>query len=294
MNGNSLFPWKIWGSRFLRKSLYLSILASVRQQHLGVMVSKLRALEPDLSNQEPTFKAGYDAFLELKIRGVQAFQVSAMLDVVARLNNERAKNTPAPLLVVDIGDSAGTHMFYLKKILQDIPVQTLSVNLDPRAIVEIRKRNLEALLCRAENLDVNQYKVDFYTSFEMMEHLHDPTRFLRNLSKGPNGKYLLVTVPYLKSSRVGLHSIRKNLNQKVYAQEEHIFELSPTDWSLLMQHAGWKSIWSKIYYQYPRGLPIVSGVLKKIWQSCDYEGFWCCLLVRDRSHMENYADWEDC
>ena len=63
---------------------------------------------------------------------------------------------------------------------------------------------------------------------------------------------MLVTVPYVKSSRVGLHHIRNRSRAPVGAEGTHILELSPEDWTLLMLHAGWRVIYQKIYYQYPR------------------------------------------
>lgn len=56
---------------------------------------------------------------------------------------------------------------------------TLSANLDPKAIERIRARGPKADLCRAEDLKLPEEKVDWLTSFEMVEHLHDPASFFR-------------------------------------------------------------------------------------------------------------------
>ena len=55
-------------------------------------------------------------------------------------------------------------------------------------------------------------------------------------------------------------------------EDEHIFELSPQDWTLLFLHSGWKMTFSATYYQYPRKLPLVSPFLAYYWRYTDFEG----------------------
>jgi 2-polyprenyl-3-methyl-5-hydroxy-6-metoxy-1,4-benzoquinol methylase len=116
-------------------------------------------------------------------------------------------------------------------------------------------------------------KVDLFTSFEMVEHLHDPIRFFHRLAKKPKCDKMLVTVPYVKSSRAGLHHIREGSRAPAVAEGTHILELSPEDWTLLMLHAGWRVIYQKIYYQYPRRWPILSQIWGYYWRNLDFEGF---------------------
>ena len=104
---------------------------------------------------------------------------------------------------------------------------------------------------------------------------------------------MLITVPYLKKSRVGLYYIRANSVKPIFAEEEHIFELSPEDWSLLFKHAGWKVVYSKIYYQYPRKIPILKSILAALWRSTDHEGFWGVVLEKDTAASDLYQDWEE-
>ena len=96
-----------------------------------------------------------------------------------------------------------------------------------------------------------------------------------------------------QKSRVGLHHIRIKDKNDVSAEEEHIFELSPEDWSLLILHSGWKVVFSKVYYQYPRKIPIISYVLSSYWKKTDFEGFWGAILEKDLTYLERYKDWED-
>ena len=92
---------------------------------------------------------------------------------------------------------------------------------------------------------------------------------------------MLITVPYLKKSRVGLYYIRTSSIKPIHAEEEHIFELSPEDWTLLFKHSGWKVTHSKVYYQYPRKIPFLKSILAAFWRITDCEGFWGAILEKD-------------
>lgn len=251
------------------------------------LIEKLRTIVPDVSNQESSEKNLFNDYWELKRRTLQAFQCSLMLKFLDNVNS-------AELTVVDIGDSAGTHMLYLKELTKDrFKIYTISVNLDPRAIEKIKARGLKAIHCRAEELDLGDQHVDFFTSFQMVEHLHNPAIFFRRLAKKSKTDKMIITVPYLKDSRVGLHQIRYKTNKKISAEEEHIFELSPQDWTLLFLHSGWKVIHSQIHYQYPQQWPVISLILKLFWRYSDFEGFWGAILEKDTAVSDLYQDWEE-
>jgi|TARA_B100000315_G_scaffold31727_2_gene26772 SAM-dependent methyltransferase len=246
----------------------------------------LRKIVPDISQQESSdTPAGY---WEIKRRGLQAFQCNMMLKSIELLPIAKER------FIVDIGDSAGTHMLYLTELLKNkCQIKTISVNLDSRAIEKIKKRGLNAVLSRAEDLDLGRNKVDLFTSFQMVEHLHNPALFFRRLAMKGNGDFILLTVPYLTESRVGLHQIRHKTKRPYYAEDEHIFELSPEDWKLLFCHAGWKEIFSECYYQYPINNPLTRPLWRQWWKATDYEGFWAILLSKDLELSDYYQDWED-
>lgn len=250
------------------------------------LAEKLYRIESDLFKQYSSQRE-FNDYWELKIRAQHAFQCTLMLKAL--------KNIPSgKLTVVDIGDSAGTHMLYLKELTKNkFNIDTISVNLDPRAIEKIKARGLKAILCRAEDLELEEGEVDLFVSFEMVEHLHNPAIFLRRLAKKSQCNRLVVTVPYMKKSRVGLHHLRDGLEKTVCAEEEHIFELSPRDWTLLMLHSGWKVIYNKIYYQYPRKCPVISYLLALYWRETDFEGFWGAILEKDIKFSDRYQDWPD-
>lgn len=264
-----------------------SISLSLKQEGLDKLVGQLRVIVPDISSQEEIYKSSLNDYLELKIRGLQAFQCKMMLKAIGEIPS-------ASITVVDIGDSAGTHMLYLKELLKnERQLETISVNLDPRAINKIKARGLKAILCRAEELDLPDKHIDMFTSFEMVEHLHNPSIFFRRLAKRSSCKKMLITVPYLKQSRVGLHNIRHNSKKEVFAEDEHIFELSPSDWELLLLHSGWKVVYSNVYYQYPKKIPLLNTMFACFWRKFDYEGFWGAIIEKDISFSDCYKDWEE-
>jgi 2-polyprenyl-3-methyl-5-hydroxy-6-metoxy-1,4-benzoquinol methylase len=262
-----------------------SIRHAVRETGTAAMTQRLRLIVPDISQQEESERIVFNRYCEAKRRALQAFQCALMLKAFEGIPFGK-------ITVVDIGDSAGTHMLYLAELAKGkYKVETISVNLDTRAIKKIEERGLKALLCRAEDLDLGSQKVDLFTSFQMIEHLHNPALFFRRLAKKAPRSRFLITVPYLKYSRVGLHNIRNGLDKIVFAEDQHVFELSPEDWTLLMRHAGWKVIYSRIYYQYPRRWPFLSQFLSYYWQKNDYEGFWGAILESDTTFSDRYQDW---
>lgn len=262
-------------------SVHMALIAA----GFGAMVDRLRTIVPDISNQEEGGREVFNDYWELKRRSLQAFQCFLMAEAIKTLPT-------GELTVVDIGDSAGTHMLYLKELTKGKHViDTISVNLDPRAIKKIKARGLKAILCRAEDLDLGGKGVDLFTSFEMVEHLHNPAIFFHNLSKSSSCRKMVVTVPYLRQSRVGLHHLKLEGKEKVFAEDVHVFELSPNDWTLLFLHSGWRVVYSKIYYQYPRKWLLGSWLLSLYWRITDFEGFWGVILEKDNTFSDLYQDW---
>lgn len=262
-----------------------SIRHALRESHLTDWLKQLAAIAPDIATQFSRPQE-WSYALELKMRGMHAFQVAMMLEALQPLPSHK-------ITVVDIGDSAGTHMLYLKEITRGrLQVDTLSVNLDPRAVAKIKARGLEAILCRAEDLDLPGVDIGLFTSFEMVEHLHNPAIFFYRLAKKSSCRKILITVPYVKTSRVGLQHVRHGSREVIFAEDEHIFELSPADWALLMRHSGWRVSHSEVYYQYPRKWPIISRLMAYYWRTRDFEGFWGAILERDTVFADCYQDWE--
>jgi len=250
------------------------------EQNFDVLKKRLAGIVPDLSGQY-TLTAVNDLYTINKVRSLHAFQIS----LVEKVLNEFKAPT-----IVDIGDSAGTHIQYLNGLFSNgRKLNCLSVNLDPRAIERIKSKGLQALHLRAEELVTQDIHADIFLCFETLEHIMDPCQFLHDLSMKTKAQYLIVTVPYVKKSRMGLRQIRKNIQGNHYAENTHIFELSPRDWKLLFQFSGWKIKHEKIFYQYPQRHWL--KLLKYYWRRCDFEGFYGVILTPDQTWSSTYKDW---
>ncbi len=265
-----------------------SIRAALREQKLDSLARELRRAVPDLTDQytHGFDRAEYERYWECKMRGLHAFQVRLALDALERIDG-------AGLVLADIGDSSGNHAAYIHALAKSGKVtKTISVNLDPVAVDKIRAKGGEAIHCRAEELDLKGISPDLILSFETIEHLCDPVRFLHSLAGNGGAGHLLMTVPYRRVSRFGGEFLRRpedTMPERLTAEDVHMFELSPDDWALLARFAGFKCVFSRTYLQYPRFHPL--RLTKPLWRKLDFEGFFGMFLVRDPSLADRYADW---
>lgn len=260
-----------------------SILHAVKGQGLLDLYNRLGLIVPDIENQYSSFKVDTD-YYRTKIRAHHSFQISMVQDALKLLNLKNHET----LKVVDIGDSCGTHLQYIKHLYGNI--DALSVNIDPEAVRRIKEKGMKAICTRAEDLGKYSIKADICLSFQVLEHLFDPIGVLRKFSKGMQCKAFIVTVPYLRQSKVALNHIRNNQRNNFFAENVHVFELSPTDWQLIFQHSGWRVMHEKIYLQYPK-----KGLLKftrQYWKRVDYEGFYGAVLLKDSTWSDLYKDWQ--
>lgn len=262
-----------------RESLLLrSLRAAVAEQGLAELVERHTKVFPELSRQYTEFELDTD-FLRYKVRAQQSFQVSLALPVLAA----RPGAT-----VVDVGDSSGAHIAAIKALLPDGGHRFLSVNLDAEAVARVQARGFEAVLCRAETLHEKGIQADVFLSYEMLEHLHDPGTFLHQLSK-TSCQRLVLTVPYVAETRLGLHQLRAGVKKKMSPESVHIFEFRPADLKLLARHAGWEVETERIYRQYPRLSPL--RATRTIWRDWDFEGFYGLVLKRDPTWSSLYSGW---
>lgn len=261
-----------------------SIHAAIREQRLLPLYHRLTEIVPDITHQYTSFDLDSE-YLTTKVRAQHSFQIALANEAIRSINN-----SPEDMItIVDIGDSAGTHLQYLKGVHQDHNIRCLSVNLDSNAVKRIKNKGLDAICARAEDLTSLSVKADIFLSFEMLEHLVNPCEFLQSLSE-TNCKAFVVTVPYVACSRVGLHHIRQNRKGRVNPENTHIFELSPEDWRLIFKHSGWAIQSDKIYLQYPRKLPL-RFIWRRYWKRFDYEGFYGAILKPDKSWSNLYEGW---
>lgn len=282
MNLKSFIPDNI--KPFLRKILEsvmkISIAKASKQQGLQNLADKLAEIVPDITDQYSLFKVD-NPYTTVNVRNEHAFQISLVNEIIGEFDK---------LTIVDIGDSAGTHLQYIMGLhSKNQIIQCLSVNLDAQAVEKIKQKGLEAVNARAEDLHKYNIDADIFLCFETLEHLMNPCHFLHDLSTKTTAKYMIITVPYLQNSRVGLHHIRGGGGKEVYAENTHIFELSPEDWKLLVRHSGWSIAQERIYLQYPkRGL---FRFTKALWRQFDFEGFYGMILTKDDTWSSRYMDW---
>lgn len=272
--------WKTSAGAGLKQLLSRSLRAATREQGLSELARRLEQIVPDITKQYTTHPLA-DDYAVLKVRSVHAFQISLVqraIELVRTGANE-------PLTLVDIGDSAGTHLLYLRGLYGEL--RSLSVNLDAEAVAKIRSKGLEAIHARAEDLHKYDISPDIFTCFETFEHLHAPLVLLEALSR-VQCKSLVVTVPYVADSRVALDYIRNRQEKPVSPEAVHVFELSPADWRPLFRFAGWRIVEDRIYRQYPKMPPL--SLTKPIWKSIDFEGFYGAVLVPDRHWRSFYTE----
>ncbi len=101
-----------------------------------------------------------------------------------------------------------------------------------------------------------------------------------------------MTVPFRRDSRFGgahLRTIQSSQPDAMDPEEVHIYEFSPEDWTLLARFAGYRLVFSSIYYQYPRRSPL--RILAPFWRKFDFEGFLALCLTRDTTLSDRYTGW---
>lgn len=276
----------------LRNILYyflnLSLIKSNKRRKEFELKKRLISMNLDLTNQYSTMKIDMETpYFSNQIFGMHAFQTSLAMKAIDLLGKRDIVN------VVDIGDSSGHHMLYLKEILKEekYKLNTLSVNLDPIAIEKIKSKKLDAVLCRAEELHLHQdgMEADIFLSYEMLEHLINPIGFLHEMAEKSKCEYFAITIPYLAKSRVGMQQIRHSVKGDLTAERLHIFELSPEDWKYIFRFSGWKIEFEDVYKQYPTTFPF--NLTKKLWRKYDFEGFYGVILSKDNIISDRYKDW---
>lgn len=264
----------------------LSLDKAAAEQGLADLRKKLRQILPDIRDQYSLAidEAEYLRFWERKLRGLHAFQVRAVLDALEHVPGER-------LVLADIGDSSGNHAAYVKALTPRVE-RVVSVNLDPIAVDKVTAKGGDALLARAEEMDLEGVAPDMFMSFEMVEHLTDPIRFLHRLAERGKSPWLLMTVPYVRKSRFGGRELDTPLDllpQAITAEEMHLFELCPRDWLRLARFSGFAPIFTRVYRQYPLKHPLAATM--PLWATLDFEGFFAVFLKRDLSLSSRYAAW---
>ena len=271
-------------NRLLFNLLTFSLSRARDNQGYKELFYKLKKIVPSLKDQYSSFTIE-GRYLETKVYTQHAFQISLLIDTLKDLESNQM-----PRVLVDIGDSSGTHILYLKELVGNL--DAISVNLEKEAIERIRKRGIKAIRCRAEDInnlpEFSNLKVDIFSSLEMLEHLENPIGFLKDMAKKAECEKFVITVPLvLNKSRIGLHQIRNwGSNQAFNPETTHLFELCPDDWDLLFKFTGWKITKRVKYTQYPK--KSLFTFFKYIWRRLDFDGFYGVILEKDDTYSRKY------
>jgi SAM-dependent methyltransferase len=95
-------------------------------------------------------------------------------------------------IIGDIGAGFGIFSEELKKIWPDVNIMAIEPSVDMAKIC--RDKGLEVIELTMEDVDPHYYKFDLLTSFELFEHLHDPSVFAQKASELLKaGGYLYLT-----------------------------------------------------------------------------------------------------
>jgi hypothetical protein len=292
---------KTWTKELLKKIFYACAIKSLhlvnRKEGRHKTIEKIVSIVPDISDQYSTWTINPSSIYDVvKIRSIHAFQVNLALTALRGLCNPSIED---PLFVVDIGDSSGTHTKYLQELCPELgigDVEFLSVNLDSAAVEKILAKGGSAIQSRAEDLHQiigGQRHPDVYLSFQSLEHFFDPISFLRDLAVETSTENFVITVPYMKRSRVGLKHLR-NPNpsgrfREINAENTHIFELSPEDWKLIFRFSGWMPVHEEVFFMTPSRHPL--SLFRYALRRYDFEGFYGVILRKSLQESELYRDW---
>lgn len=272
--------WRVVSARRIN-----SIRAAVREQNLLPIYRQLTEKVSDITHQYTSFDINTE-YLETKVRAQHSFQIALANEALQSI----VSSPEDGLTIVDIGDSAGTHIQYIKGLHQDRNLRCLSVTIDSEAVRRIKEKGMEAICASAEDLPSLSIDADMFLSFQMLEHLMNPCEFLQRLSEATNCQAFVITVPYRAHSRVGLYHIRYDQKRNVNPESTHIFELSPEDWRLIFRHSGWAIQADRVYLQYPKR-SMFRYFWKRFWRHYDFEGFYGAILKPDKSWSHLYSGW---
>jgi hypothetical protein len=268
------------------------IKSAINEQGLNNRCDELREVIPDL-RQQYTYSDDvtdyYESYFEIKMRGLHAAQVNWTLKAVEyiyKLDEEKVS-------IADVGDSSGAHIKYFKTLIDNNLIgDCMSINIDPVAVEKIKNDGGYAIEMRAEELHTKDIFPDLFVSFQMVEHLTDPLRFLHNIAEKGHSEYFLISVPYRKNSRFGGTEMRTNTEltkQPMTPESVHIHEYSPNDWLLLAKFAGYVPIFTDNYWQSPR--KNIFRIASPIFRHVDFEGFFVMFLKKDLTLSNRYSGW---
>lgn len=189
----------------------------------------------------------------------------------------------------DVGDSDGSVQILLNKYNYGSNLSTVGINLQQSAVEKIKSKGLNAFCADALKLGDMGKSYDIVSLFETLEHLSDPIGFLEGIKQAVK-HHLVVSIPYIRKSRIGLSYLSKKWPQdrKPTIENTHIFELSTGDWKKIFNHTGWRICSQrKLLMYHPYRLSRV--LLQPYWRYISFEGFWFVTLSKDSKFSDRYS-----
>ncbi|MAF96551.1 MAG: hypothetical protein CMM60_12455 [Rhodospirillaceae bacterium] len=273
------------------KTLVSSVDRACKEYGLSDLRRTLESLVPNISDQCSGYTLS-ESWSQI-VRARHALQICQVQRAISLLDST------LKLSIVDIGDSSGVHLEYIRALNERIRFSTLSINNDEIAVSKIRDKGFPTLKTRIESMHGDPEFIadaNIYLCFETMEHLRDPTTFLHNLASLTGCEYLVLSVPYVRQSRVGLHQLRSQPGRVMKAEQRpfnaettHIFELCPQDWNLLFRFTGWRIVDQFIFTHYPRREAL--SLCRYLWRRLNFDGHYAVVLEPDDSVARLYEDW---
>ncbi|MDO8282169.1 MAG: class I SAM-dependent methyltransferase [Thermodesulfovibrionia bacterium] len=190
---------------------------------------------------------------------------------------------------LDIGDSDGSARILLKESMKNVDIDTLGINLQPKAVEKMKQKGLEAECIDAMELSKQGRRYDIVSVFETLEHLPNPIGFLESIHSIVNHR-LAISVPLICKSRVSLRYLDdKWPGDKIPTIENiHVFELSPEDWSKIFLHCGWEIEFEKKVRQFPKK-GMLALLMKYTWRKISFEGYWFVSLKKNDEYRKRYC-----
>jgi SAM-dependent methyltransferase len=130
--------------------------------------------------------------------------------------------------LVDVGAGSGLFLEVFEK-------KSLGVDIYAPHVEAMQSHGIEVVSCPTEALDLEDDSFDYGFAFEVLEHSESPLGGLKELSRVCR-KGIFASIPLRHVS----HTIPRDPDQTVFSQ--HIFELSPEDFSQLASHAGLRAV----------------------------------------------------
>lgn len=237
----------------------------------------------------PDFRQHYSFLVESeeienRIRLLVVFETFFVKKEIDRIIAENGKCSYA-----DIGDSDGSVRLLLKNYSHSAQLNTVGINLQKSSVEKMKKKGLDAICADAQSLGDQGIHYDIASVFETLEHLPDPIGFLNSIKSVVN-KRLIVSVPYIRHSRVGLAYLSDKWPEenKPTIENTHIFELSPTDWKKIFHHTGWTVDQEMNLMMFP-SKGISRFLLQPYWRHVSFEGFWFVSLIKNNKYSSRYA-----